>query len=72
MLDGKCMQKISGNIDETSFLHILVLDGDATIENGDETITVKKGDSVFLPADAGAYMVQGELEALFTTIPEEQ
>lgn len=72
VLDGKCMQKISGNIDETSFLHILVLDGDATIENGGETITVKKGDSVFLPADAGAYMVQGELEALFTTIPEEQ
>ncbi len=58
--------------DETSFQALLFLSGSATIrwtEDGvAETLSVKKGDTVFIPAGVGAYTVTGKTELLFTTV----
>lgn len=70
VLDGQYTKTLKGVVDEKSFMHFLVLDGNATIENAGEKISVCKGESVFLPAGAGEYTVEGVLEAVVTTIPD--
>ncbi len=69
-LDGQYSKTLTGNVDDSSFLHILVLDGKATVTNGGNTVSVQKGDSLFIPANAGEYTIEGEIEALTTVIPE--
>ena len=62
------MQKISGRVDEDSFLHILVIDGKGSIKNGEE-VFFQKGDSILLTAATGDFEISGCCEALLTTIP---
>ncbi|MBE6836142.1 MAG: mannose-6-phosphate isomerase, class I [Ruminococcaceae bacterium] len=54
--------------DEKSFVSLLVLDGKGEINNKNETLNVKKGDSVFIPASSGEITVKGKLEFLETTV----
>ncbi|MDD3338780.1 MAG: class I mannose-6-phosphate isomerase [Lachnospiraceae bacterium] len=68
VLDGHLLEKVTGNVDESSFLHILVLDGAGSIHNGMD-LSFRKGDSILLTAGTGAYEIQGKCEALLTTIP---
>lgn len=67
-LSGKIMNKLSGTVDENSFLHILFLSGEGEIKNDNENVRFKKGDSFFIPAGDGNYEICGECEALFTYI----
>lgn len=67
-LDGKVMEKMEGNVSEESFASILILGGKGTISNEGETLLFQKGDSFFLSAGSGAYQVEGECDALITTI----
>lgn len=69
VLDGQRMQKMTGKVDDSSFLHILVLEGNGTIQNGEEQLEFQKGDSLFLAADSGDFEVYGRCEALLTSIP---
>ena len=69
-LDGKLTYRVQGNVDEKSFLSILVLDGEGTISNKGEKLSYKKGDSLFLPADSGDWQIEGTCDALLTTIRE--
>ena len=69
VLDGQRMQKMTGKVDDSSFLHILVLEGNGTIQNGEEQLEFQKGDSLFLAADSGDFAVYGRCEALLTSIP---
>lgn len=69
-LDGKVMKKMEGNVSETSFASILILDGKGTIASGGERVEFQKGDSFFLSARSGAYIVEGTCDALITTIRE--
>lgn len=69
-LDGKVMKRLEGNITEESFASILVLDGEGTISNEKEVLEFKKGDSFFLAAGSGQYIVEGTCDALLTTIRE--
>ena len=57
-----------GNCDDESFTSILVVDGCGSIRNGDEVVELKKGDSLFLPAESGKYCLEGELKALVTQV----
>ncbi|MDD3402570.1 MAG: class I mannose-6-phosphate isomerase [Hespellia sp.] len=68
MLDGRILSKMTGSVDETSFLHVLVLDGEGSIRNA-ETVAFEKGDSILLTAGTGEFEIQGKCEALLTTIP---
>ncbi len=54
-----------------SFHSLIVLEGEGVITCGDETCTIRKGDSIFLPAESGEYRIMGCCEALLTTIQNE-
>lgn len=52
--------------DEKSFHSILALEGEMDIIFEEEKIQVKKGDSIFVPANMGEYILKGKGEFLFT------
>ena len=56
------------NADETSFQHILVLEGTGSIRHGETTMEMKKGDSFFIPAGLGDYTVSGKCEILLSRV----
>ena len=65
-LDLDC--EIGGIADENSFVSLLVMDGNGTLEVCGETLLLGKGDSVFIPANAGEYKISGKLEIIETRI----
>ena len=69
-LDGKLTYRVQGNVNEKTFLSILILGGEGTISNKGEKLPYKKGDSLFLPANSGDWQIDGTCDALLTTIRE--
>ena len=69
-LDGRLTYRTQGTVDEKSFLSILILDGKGTISCKSEKIDYKKGDSFILLANSGDWQIDGECDALLTTIRE--
>lgn len=67
-LDGRVMERMRGTVSDESFVSVLMLDGDGTISNEGEIMQYKKGDSLFLPAGSGPYIIEGRCDALITTI----
>jgi mannose-6-phosphate isomerase len=65
--EGKGFKTVAG---ETSFVSILVTEGNAVITGGEKELTAKKGESVFVPAGLGKFAVSGDAELLITRIPE--
>lgn len=68
LLDGEKLQKITGRVNEDSFLSILILDGNGTISCEEESLSYTKGDTFFLPANSGIFELKGSCEALLTSI----
>ncbi len=68
-LDGRMMHRMEGCVSEESFVSILIMDGEGTISCG-EQVDYQKGDSLFLPAGSGTYVIEGKCDALITTIRE--
>ncbi len=56
------------NAKSDSFHSILILDGEIAITYGKDSFTVKKGDSLFVPAGMGEYILNGTGEFILTTI----
>ncbi len=54
------------NADEKSFVSLLVLDGEGKIITENNEIALRKGTSIFIPADFGKYKVSGNLQMLET------
>ena len=54
--------------DAASFHSLLVLDGSGRVCAGGECVPFTKGDSIFLPADCGAYTLFGNATILLTTL----
>ena len=54
--------------DEKSFVSLIILDGEGVIQCAGEEYPVKKGDSIFLPADSGSYYVSGKTRILATQV----
>ncbi len=69
-LDGKLTCRMEGRVDETTFLSILILDGEGSISCGAQRLPYRKGDSLFIPAGSGDYQIEGTCDALLTTIRE--
>ena len=69
-LDGKLTYRMQGTVDERSFLSILILDGKGTISCKNEKLDYRKGDSFILLANSGDWQIDGECDALLTTIRE--
>ena len=57
-------------VDEDSFLHLLILDGEGCVCS-ENKVDFRKGDSLLLTASTGIFEIQGTCEALLTTIPGE-
>lgn len=67
-MDGKLMSSMKGSVGEESFASILIMEGEGIISCGGETIPYRKGDSFFMSAGSGEYEINGECEALITTV----
>ncbi len=50
--------------DEKSFISVLVTDGNGEVDN----IEIKKGDSLFIPANYGDFTVKGNVEIIITRV----
>jgi len=53
-----------GNADENSFVSVLVIEGNGTIDD----IEIHKGDSLFIPASYGIFTVNGNIEMIITRV----
>lgn len=62
------MKRIFGETNRTSFASLLVLCGEGTVRAGEERVDFRKGDSVLITADTGEYELEGNFEALLTTV----
>lgn len=61
-------KSVSLNADNKSFHSLLCLEGEATVQCNGQELSMKKGESIFLPAGTGAYTVTGTCQFLFTTV----
>ena len=55
--------------DEKSFHSIIVIEGSGKVKCNGNTMELKKGDSIFIPAGMGEYTISGELKVIKTVIP---
>ncbi len=60
--------KYEYNCTNDSFLSILILDGNGSITVENTAVSVKKGDSIFIPANSGNVLLSGEFRALLSTL----
>lgn len=68
-LDGHSLQQTEGEVDECSFLHMLITEGSGEVRTASDTVPFARGDSLFLPASAGSYRITGACDVLLTTLP---
>ncbi len=68
MYNLKISDSFESEADETSFVSLLCLEGSAEVECGEKTLSFKKGESIFIPANAGRFSVKGETEILETRV----
>ena len=55
-------------IDETSFKSVIVTDGEGTLALGDCEMQIKKGDSIFIPAQNGKFTVKGNCNIIISYV----
>lgn len=60
--------EIDGIADENSFVSLLIMDGNGTLDVCGETVSLTKGESIFIPANAGEYKISGKMEIIETRI----
>lgn len=63
-----CADVYAETATEESFVSLLVLSGEGTFTCGDTTLSLTKGESLFIPASAGEFKVTGQIELLETRI----
>ena len=59
----------TGHAEDSSFVSVIVVEGEVTISCGGEDVAFKKGESAFIPAGAGKYEVRGAGEIIITKVP---
>ena len=60
--------KYNYNCNDDSFLSVLILEGSGSITVDNTAVSVKKGDSIFIPANSGNVLFSGEFNALLSTL----
>lgn len=68
MYELKVDGKYSSVADEASFVSLLCLEGNATVKCGDGELSLKKGESIFIPANSGEFTIDGTVEILETRL----
>lgn len=64
----ECEKSGEIKLDADCFRSIVVLSGDAEIELGDKKMHIKKGDSIFIPAQVGTAKIIGCFEAIISYV----
>ncbi len=64
----ECEKHTTFEVDDTSFAHLLLVGGEATVGGGDSAVKLQPGQSVFIPAGIGTVEVRGRAEFIVTTI----
>lgn len=54
--------------DADSFVSLLCLEGSGEVKSGKESLTMKKGESLFIPAGKGVFTVSGKIKLLETRL----
>ncbi len=54
--------------DADSFVSLLCLEGSGEVKSGNESLTMKKGESLFIPAGKGVFTVSGKIKLLETRL----
>ncbi len=55
-------------VNEESFVSLLVLNGEACLSANGESLSLTAGDSIFLPADCGNVVIEGNIKLLISTL----
>ena len=69
-LDGVSRYRMQGTVTESSFLSVLVLEGEGSLTSRGEKVTFVKGDSIMITAGSGDYQLEGKCNIILTTIRE--
>ena len=64
----ECENKTELFSDPDCFKSIIVLDGSGTLTMGDTVLELTKGDSVFIPAQDGKYILDGKLDIILSYV----
>ena len=54
--------------DEKSFVSYVLTEGSGTVKAGEDILEIKKGDSIFIPASIGEYVLKGKMTLLETRV----
>ena len=57
-----------GNANMESFVSLLALDGECTVECAGDKLPMKKGESIFIPANSGDFKISGKVNFLETRL----
>lgn len=57
------------NVDQSSFVNLLITNGSCTIYNNSDVINAKKGDSIFIDANSKQVIIEGNATILKTYVP---
>lgn len=68
MYELKVDGEYTGNANKESFVSLLCLDGDCTVECDTDKMPMKKGESIFIPANIGNFKISGKVEILETRL----
>lgn len=60
----KIKKKYIADADDSSFVSVLITDGSGTVDGS----VIKKGDSLFIPADYGEFEITGNIDAIITRV----
>ena len=63
-----CSSKLSLDTDDKCFQSIIVLDGKGSLTLNDVTLNLQKGDSVFIPAQKGKYVLEGNFDFILSYV----
>lgn len=63
-------EEFRGKVTKNSFCSLLILEGRGSLTAGEETVELKKGDSIFMNASDYEFKAVGNLELLMTTVGE--
>lgn len=61
-------EKIEFNADADSFNSLIILEGSGKVTAGSQTVEFKKGESIFIPAGFGKYVVEGTCSVIKTNL----
>lgn len=56
------------NVDNESFVSLLVTKGEGTVECGGAVVEIASGDSIFVPANVGETVLKGQFEVLVSSL----